>query len=214
MRRILAVTVSVIFMFTGCSERKPRASDGATAYVPTTVGDKWVTADIAVGVPPYERTSEVTEVEAKEGALFVTITISVKGHQVARRDVVKVSDAGMFLVESGTAHYDPPIRRLPLPLKVGDTWEWEKPGVAKWKYKAIKEEEVEVPAGKFKALRVEGEGTIQEPAIKAVRPAKVTEWVSPGYPTIKTITKVGDGSETCDGETTTVLKSFTPSKKE
>jgi hypothetical protein len=152
MWRILAVPiVSAILMLTGCSERKPKASDRPAAYIPTTVGDKWVTADIAVGVPPYER--------------------------------------------------------------VGDSWEWEKPGVAKWKYKAVKEEEVEVPAGKFKALRIEGEGTIQERAIKAVRPAKLTEWISPGYPTIKSITKVGDGSEICDGETTTVLKSFTPGKK-
>ncbi len=130
----------------------------------------------------------------------------------------------MFLVDSGTTHYDPPICLMPMPLKVGDSWEWEKPDVEKWKFKAINEEEVEVPAGKIKAIRIEGEGILQRRKAKLPsRTMKCTEWILPGLPTmrcrisglliIKSVIRIGDGSEITDGEATEVLKSFTPGKK-
>jgi hypothetical protein len=176
------------------------------------VGDKWLISDVSVGVPADERASEVTKAERKDGELFVTVTVFTRRGEIARRDQIRLSDSGEFLIDDRDGHYDPPIRRLPMPLKVGDSWEWEKPGLQKWKFRAVTEEDVEVPAGTFKALRIEGEGTLHEPKI-GDRPAKWTEWISPGYPTVKSVIRVGDGSAICDGERTEVLKSFTPAKK-
>jgi hypothetical protein len=204
----------VVVIFTGCSERTPSSKNEHAAHVPTTLGDKWVVADISIEGLPIERNLEVTGVERKDDALVVTITrVTRQDARTERRDVIKVSEAGEFLIDEGKTHYDEPIRLMMFPLKEGDTWEWEKPGLQKWRFKVLQEEEVEVPAGKFKALRIEGEGTIQEPNIKAVRSGKWTEWIAPGYPTIKSIIRIGDGSEICDGEQIEVLKSFTPANK-
>jgi hypothetical protein len=112
-----------------------------------------------------------------------------------------VCEAGEFLLEEGDKRYDPPVRLLPSPIKEKDTWKWEKRFV-KWTWTAGPEEEVEVPAGKFKALRIDGVGEADG------TPAKCTQWLVPRHPTIKTVLWLGND------KIVEVLKSFTPGKKE
>jgi hypothetical protein len=63
-----------------------------------------------------------------------------------------------------------------------------------------REEEVEVPAGKFKALRVEAEQELGANVFKS------TLWYAPGVGLVKSVTNT-NGTERVQ-----VLKSFTPGK--
>jgi hypothetical protein len=186
-------------LLTGCTTQETETKGRFVAYIPTTVGDKWVMVD-QDGPVALEHSHEVTAVEAKDGELFVTVFMKMTGPgKVVKK---KVSLTGEYLLQEGETRYDPPIRVLPPTITEGDRWQWEKPGVAKWTYTAGKEEQVEVPAGKFKARRIVGEGQSEG------KPITCTQWLAAGHPTIKTVIRFDDGSEIVE-----VLKSFTPGKK-
>jgi hypothetical protein len=198
MSRIIALSLACGVVI-GCKPPKSLGGDPLVARVPS-VGDKWITLstvdDIAVG----EETSEVTAVE--HGALVVTTKKKTKRGRELPPAKTKLSDAGIFLIEESGHRYDPPICVQPKAIKEKDTWKWEKPGIVKWSFTAGPEEEVEVPAGKFKALRIDGEGESEGKLVKC------NHWVLPGYPTIKTVLWIGKD------KTVEILKSFTPGKKE
>jgi hypothetical protein len=113
----------------------------------------------------------------------------------------RITEAGEFLLQEGEHHYDPPVYLGPRQIKDNDFWKVEKLST-KLTFTAGPEEEVEVPAGKFKARRINGVGESDG------MPVKCTRWVLPDYPTIKTVLWLGDD------EIVEVLKSFTPGKKE
>jgi len=142
----------------------------------------------------------------KDGAIFVTALREQFRREKSLGRMVsktKVSDDGKYLLQEGEQRYDPPIRmNAPVSIKEGDSWELDKPGL-KLKFRAGKEEEVEVPAGKFKARRIDGKGESDG------KPTTCTLWQIPGrHPTIKSAYQFEDG-----GEVVEVLKSFTPGKK-
>ena len=171
LRRLAVLFVLAVSVLTGCSAPRTEAGGRSVVYTPTTVGDKWVMVEEG-GPAALEETHEVTAVESKDGAIFVTET--VKRRRAETVVLRRVSDTGEYLLQEGKTLYDPPIRVLPAPIKEGNRWHWEKPGIVKWTYTAGKEEEVEVPAGKFKALRIEGEGQSEG------KPVKCTQWLAPG----------------------------------
>jgi hypothetical protein len=96
-------------------------------------------------------TDVVTKVEQGDGGLRVTVTRDYPSllpyimiFTVSDRGVFRISDNGHVLEERVTLSRNPP--------QVGTKWE-----VGKTTYTITREEEVEVPAGKYKALRVEVE---------------------------------------------------------
>jgi len=201
MFRIVAVLLMCV-VGTGYSAPRPKGGDKPFVYTATTVGDKWVIAsDYGRGLRD-DLIYEVTAVERRDGAVVVTTERRpVKG---AGRFIIKsrLAESGEFLLEEGEVRYDPPVRVLPLPIKEKDTWKYEKPGIVKWTYTAGPEEDVEVPAGKFRSRRIDGEGESEG------KPVKCTEWIVPGHPTVKSVIWLGDD------KIVQVLKSFTPGKKE
>ena len=93
-----------------------------------------------------------------------------------------MTDKGLFRVSNLGTVYDAPYCVLRLPLKPGETWTSEVASggtvTSTFKYKAVKEEDVEVPAGKFRAYRVEvdidnrgraGRGALVRPAVGIVK---------------------------------------------
>jgi hypothetical protein len=95
---------------------------------------------------------------------------------------------------------------LKLPAKAGDTWEWEDRAAdagrrQKIKFKIVGEEEVEVPAGKFKAIRVSEEEEVRG------RTTKHESWYAPDVGLVKRVTQL------VVGEGVILLKSFTPGKR-
>lgn len=80
---------------------------------------------------------------------------------------------------------EPPQKMLATPLKTGTKWEYEGKIAGmevRQKYSIAAEEDVEVPAGKFRAFRVHSEQTEGGPAIS------VDRWFVPGVGFVKDVT--------------------------
>ena len=125
---------------------------------PTTVGDRWVT-EMRYQTHTTEFTEVVTAVEKKDGGLLVTVGRESAGVVGPNQSQVRVTDKGLFRLSNLGTVYDAPYCVLQLPPRPGDNWASEvKSGGAvtsTFKYKTIREEDVEVPAGKFRAVRIE-----------------------------------------------------------
>jgi hypothetical protein len=151
-----------------------------------------------------EVTEEVTKVERKGGTVRVTTSHQVHGGG-RTEGTFEASDKGIFLVAVGGKDLPDPRPDLRLPAKAGDTWTWseEKPmfAPAKHTWTVGKWEEVEVPAGKFQALRVESK--LESPRVPALTG---TYWYAPGIGVVKSVLNTSTGVQT------TVLKSFKAGK--
>jgi hypothetical protein len=171
---------------------------GGPLYFPTQVGAKTV-MEISVdgallGKNPgaFEVTETVSAVEVKDGTYRVTVERESKGNFVT---VYEVSAKGVFRVASGGSALAEPVPLLKLPARPGDTWK-----TASGTATVGKEEEIEVPAGKFKAIPVTTERET------AGRTVKTTTWLAPDVGVVKRVGTVNDIT------TVYVLKSFTPGK--
>jgi hypothetical protein len=201
-RRTTLCVVLVLLPPPAASAPKPKTDDKAGLYLPTTVGDMRLLESSQNG-----RTSEISEwvtaVETKGGMTVVSFSRQAGGPTLYQYGA---SADGMFRVSSAGVVYDPPYRLLKLPPKEGETWEAESPATPgqparKFKYTTGKEEEVEVPAGKFKAVRVEMENEINGAVLRT------TYWHAPGAGMVKIVTHENRGDRV------QVLKSFTPGKR-
>lgn len=191
----------------------PEAGVKKELYFPTTVGAKRVMGRKGSG-GMFDTTETVTQLEEKDEVYTVTVE-RVKATERANVPkevavaVYRVSAKGVFLVSVGDAVNDPPAAVLKRGVKIGYTWaSHEKmPTVAngiggltsKWTYYTLGTEVVvEVPAGRYRAVRVEcvteNGGT-----------HKSTSWHAAGVGLVKYTT--GEGA-------VTTLKSFTPGKEE
>jgi len=146
----------------------------------------------------------VVSSEEKEGVTLVVIEGKRPGIAAANSNKIRVTTAGIFRVAVGDMELDPPYCLLQLPPKPGSKWEFEIPGAngaakTKGTSSIVGEEAVEVPAGKFKAIRVDSE--FVGPDGKA---SQSTAWYAPGVGMVKT----AYGSDR-----TITLKSFVLGKK-
>ena len=171
----------------------------APLYFPIQVGAKRVLelSSGAVGTANRETIETVTKVEQKEGKYLVTFSLERPGLNAAASltSTFAVSEKGISRVRTQDRELAQPVIVLQLPGKEGNTWELN--GMT---YKVGKEEEIEVPAGKFKAVSVTMEQ--ERGAVKQ----KTTSWYAPKVGLIKTV-MILNGTERI-----TVLKSFTPGK--
>ena len=181
----------------------PRAKDRPTAYFPTRVGDRWVYDD----GKENESVREVAAVEVKREETIVTVSEPGRKAVVER---VAVSAAGVRRLEFNGFPLDQ-YWLLKLPAKEGDKWEFDHPAQRDGQGRGLRgekgtvtvgpTEEVEVPAGKFRAVRLEIEVTAING--KAGPELRFTNWYA---------LEVGLVKMTRGTEWTRVLKSFTPGK--
>jgi hypothetical protein len=153
----------------------PKAEKPDELYFPVQIGAKRV----LVG-PGRTETITVTKVEEKGGKYTVTVETSfdeLPGRK--RSNVYEVSKDGLFQkTEDGKTY-----TLLKLPYKEGTTWTTidEKLGdKVTYAYTVGKQEEVEVPAGKYKAIAVE---VVIEQLGGETK--KVTSWYAAGIGLIK-----------------------------
>lgn len=204
MSRLVTLSLALaVFPPVAGSAPKPKGDDKPVLYVPTAVGDKRVLELTRNGVSS-ETTEWVTVVETKGGMTIVSLSREEGGPTMYQYGA---SADGVFRVSSGKLFYDPPTRLLKLPPKEGETWEVEARATAanpsrKVKYTTGEVEEVEVPAGKFKAVRVEMEDEINGAVLRT------TYWHAPGAGMVKIVTH-----DDRRGDRVQVLKSFTPGKQ-
>ena len=126
-------------------------------------------------------TSEVTD-GTRKGSYFQTVIVSAQGVQ---------------LIEYAGKKVDPPIWWLKLPHQGKNEWTGSWPGGWEYAFETKEWEEVEVPAGKFRAIRVDRKDTQNGTLL-----GTTTYWYAPGVGCIKITGK----------SPTRVLKSFSPGK--
>jgi hypothetical protein len=153
-----------------------------------------------------EETWEVTAVEEKGEETVVTMSV-VSADAKLPLQKVAVSAKGVFLVEVAQFKVES-VCQLKFPVKEGDTWEYHvaaQKGLAGQSGTATvgKVEEVQTPAGKFKAVRVETVITTRNGA-QLGPPETYSQWYDPDLGLVKL---------TGPRDFTRVLKSVTRSGK-
>jgi hypothetical protein len=184
----------------------PKAKDTPTLYGPTKEGDKRVYEVKVVKAKGgkeevTEYTDVVTKAESKDGVVHVSLGRVINGRPGLTEDL-EVSGKGVFHRAVNGRNVDPPMPLLKLPSKPGDKWEYQPQPGQTTSFTVGTVEEVEVPAGKFKAIRVVSERSGNGVSLQQ------THWYAPGVGLVKmSTTKPG-----LEIEITQVLKSFTPGK--
>jgi hypothetical protein len=187
----------------GLAAAAPAPKDKApVAYFPTRTGDTWV-YELRTPTATAEMTEAITRVDEKDGELVVSISRTYQSETVPVSRVA-VSDKGVRRLSAGGRDLREPYWIVKLPVKAGDSWSVDQsppPGV-RTTYTVHGEEEVEVPAGKFKAIRVDSvTGGSDGKGFKG------SFWYAPALGLVRSVTPVADGDRVQS------LKTFSPAKK-
>jgi len=126
----------------------PKGKDAA--WFPTREGDTRV-YEVRVGDKVESTYKDIVDKVVKtDDGLQVTMTRDApRGNSFVT--VISVTKEGLFRVSFNGESIEKPVPLLKMPAKVGTKWELADGAT----YTVTKEEEVEVPAGKFPAIRVE-----------------------------------------------------------
>ena len=172
----------------------PNPEEKTPLYFPIKEGTRLV-----YQVRSRARTETIAKVEAKGEVFRVTVE---RGPNEKWKFVYEVSAKGVALVVGNGEELASPRPILKLPAKEGDKWTAKENNVT-YSYTVGKEEEIEVPAGKFKAIPITSEIVISGPGGKKGT-LKETTWFAPGTGEVKRVVKSPGGNES-----ETVLKSIT-----
>ena len=198
MSRVLAALILVPLLAVAAPVTKTKAP---TYYYPTREGDTLV-YETRFGDAVGKHTMVVKKVENADGRLVVTIARELAADRTIE-STVEVSAAGVY---RRVADRDPtPV--LKLPAKVGASWSPALNALVGAQAKTsisytvgALDEQVEVPAGKFKCIRLDGTLNVSD------RTLKTTAWHAPGVGLVKSVQDNG-GTERVD-----VLMAFKPGK--
>jgi hypothetical protein len=195
MRRAIAV-VGLVFVLAGFAVAQGKVT--SSEYYPLEVGTTWIykakDKSYTVKVAKHEKVGDV---------MCARIEVSV-GDKVTNTEHISVEKDGVYRHSIGEKTFKPAVCILKLPVKKGDTWKvdskaGEEP--VKFEYTAD-EEEIQVPAGKYKAIVTKTSEFESAPGTKA----RITVWYAKGVGMVKTAMK--DGTR----EGTLELEKFTPGK--
>lgn len=204
-RKVVGLTACCLFLSWGLVAAPRRDAPGPVYYHASQAGDKSVFEVSANGRFWCEVAFETTDVQRMGTAVLVTKRRTVGDKDDEPPDRVLLSDGGVYTLSTGDFIYPTPFCLVRLPFKKGETWETTHSGAQgetiQTKYTSVGEEEVEVPAGKFRSLRIEME------AVHNGETESRTNWYAPGPGLVQAKQKYKDQ------ETTYVLKSFTPGSK-
>ena len=198
--KFAATGLLAFLLITAASAKKPKETKVAGDYFPLRVGDSWTYRNTEEGGYTFKVLSE--EPQSGGPARFAVETLSgVKIINVfSKADGWVLLHAERYPEHEGLeAKYEPPKQYLPNPLTPGQKWEWN--GLDQTQTKLNEKntvaeiEEVTVPAGKFRAVKV----------VKYITgvsiPMTKTYWYAEGVGLVKTTTEGGQmkyGSELTD----------------
>jgi hypothetical protein len=203
MRNSALIIAAATLAITAFAAPLPSDAKKPILYFPVEVGAKWVYQ----WEDKEEMTREVTAVEDRKGAKIVTVSQMGKDNKLSPCEVVSVTEQGLVLLSDSEHEFKPPVCLLKIPYKPGDSWKCD----SNWlglnhlgaTAKVLEIEELEVPAGKFKTIRVE-----RTYALNGTSGGdKWDDLFAPGIGRVKMVDHF-DGSVT-----SAVLKSFTPGKR-
>lgn len=156
-------------------------------YYPLKVGTQWHYKGEANGVP-LELRNEVTKIENINGIEMGRIETFAQDRSVANEHI-SANAKGIYRNRIQGTEPDPPVMILQYPVKPGDKWNIEsKVGgeTIKGVYKT-EEEEVTVPAGKYKAIKIISDAEV----IPSGQKVMSTVWMVDGVGVVKQITDLG-----------------------
>ncbi len=180
--------------------RKPKESKATVDYFPLRVGDSWTYRNTEEG--GYTR--KVLSEEPQEGGP-VRYVVEVRSGVIIQNVFSKAGGWVLFHAESYPEHeglkatYEPPKQYLPNPLVAGQKWEWTGKDPTQVEHhessRVVGFENVTVPAGKFRAIKVVSEVS------GGSSPITRTNWYADGVGLVKSTTQGGQikyGSELTD----------------
>jgi hypothetical protein len=212
---ILTLAAAPVLLTISCGLRPGRKETEATLYFPTRVGSiRIYRGDLFGGC---EWAEVVTAVEEKDGQHLVTVAATKVGEMVdanTERQRYVVSREGVFhqayywpIEHTEWKEITPPNCLLKLPYSPGNRWHrtmnwFREPDDPEQKLNLITGgiEEVRVPAGTFRAIRVDGVGDYLG------KHCQLTVWYAPGVGTVRSRTNDRGAVWTAE------LYSFTPGK--
>jgi hypothetical protein len=197
---LAATGLATLVLVSAAVAKKPKPPKPAGDYFPLRVGDSWTyrnteeggyTLKVVSEEPPAGGTSRFV-VELSSGVKIL--------NTFSKTDGWVLFHAERYPEHEGLeAKYEPPKQYLPNPLAVGLKWEWSRTDPAQVqrgeKSTVAAVEEVTVPAGKFRAMKVVSIVT------GASIPMTRTNWYAEGVGLVKSTTEGGQikyGSELTD----------------
>lgn len=123
-----------------------------------------------------EGTKKLGEAEC---AIFKIDRVDGNGRPVTVREYCTVTDTGVLIHKDDSG--DKPYPRIKFGTSAGRSWEWNHQG-GLTKFKNLGEEEVKVPAGTYKALKVQSNGPL---LAGGAMEATTTEWFAKGVGLVK-----------------------------
>lgn len=154
------------------------------SYYPLKAGNKWtyqIESD-SVAKGTAKLINQIAKIEKIDGVSLARMETTAKG-KVAATEHLSANEKGVFRHRYNGAEITPPICLLKFPIKKGDSWKSESM-TGKEKIKVAcksEEEEIEVPAGKFKTVKVVLDAEVVDAGIIV----STTYWFAQGVGIVK-----------------------------
>jgi hypothetical protein len=179
----------LLVLLTVASSASPQEAGGKKAtpdYYPLQEGTKWHYR-VEVAGQTVQVTNQIAKVEKIDGQPLARLETVVKG-QVSASEHLRTNAQGIFRHRYNGIDVQPPLCLLKYPVKDGETWSTDiKIGGMQLKVmcRTGRAEEVQVPAGKFKAVTSDVETEVMG--------IKVTTkyWFAPGVGVVKQTANLG-----------------------
>lgn len=151
---VLVVLGASFWVSTGIAQEK---SQNEKSYYPLNAGNKWTYQIESDNIPKgsAKLVNQIAKIEKIDNVSLARLETTAK-ERIAATEHLSVNEKGIFRHRYNGVEITPPICLLKFPIKKNDSWKTESV-TGKEKVKMVcksDEEEIEVPAGKFKTVKV------------------------------------------------------------
>lgn len=151
---VLVVLGASFWVSTGNAQEK---SQNEKSYYPLNAGNKWTYQIESDNIPKgsAKLVNQIAKIEKIDNVSLARLETTAKD-RIAATEHLSVNEKGIFRHRYNGVEITPPICLLKFPIKKNDSWKTESvTGKEKVKMACKSdEEEIEVPAGKFKTVKV------------------------------------------------------------
>jgi hypothetical protein len=189
---LVVVMAAVPAVAQATAKAKVKAAAGAGDYYPLKVGTKW-NYELDAGQPQKGNiTSVIAAEEPSDGKSLARLEVYINGQKAQTTEHLMSNKDGVFRVKINNQELDPPLCILKYPLKAGQKWDTKTTAMRQQLDVSCRqgaEEDVQVPAGKYKAVPCVIETSQQTPqgAMKIVN----TYWFVPDVGVVKQKMDIG-----------------------
>lgn len=150
----MVVLGATFWVSTGNAQEK---SQNEKSYYPLNAGNKWTYQIESDNIPKgsAKLVNQIAKIEKIDNVSLARLETTAK-ERIAATEHLSVNEKGIFRHRYNGVEITPPICLLKFPIKKNDSWKTESvTGKEKVKMACKSdEEEIEVPAGKFKTVKV------------------------------------------------------------